>query len=87
MAVSGIDSRIFRNLFSTEDIRAVFTDEAFAKRMIDVEAALARAQSSAGVIPPEAGQLISEAMQSVRIEYDMCLWWSCIPSLLTDQQL
>ncbi len=68
MAVSGIDSRIYRNLFGTEEIRQVFTDDAFVKRMIEVEAALARAQSSAGVIPHEAGTSITTSLHNVSIE-------------------
>ena len=69
MAVSSIDSRIFRNLFGTEEIRQVFTDEAFVKRMIEVEAALARAQSSAGVIPSEAGASITKSVETASVEY------------------
>lgn len=68
MAVSPLDSRLFRNLFGTQEIRDVFSDEAYTQRMIDVEAALARAQASVGVIPTDAGQGISEALRTVEIE-------------------
>ena len=69
MAVSVIDSMIFRNLFGTQEIRQVFSDEAYAKCMIEVEAALARAESTTGVIPIEAGNAITEAFKHVKIEY------------------
>lgn len=68
MAVSAIDSRIFRNLFGTAEIRAVFSDDAYVARLIEVEAALARAESTAGVIPADAGKAITEALQHVQIE-------------------
>ncbi len=68
MAVSALDSRIFRNLFGTQEIRDIFTDEAYVKRMVDVEAALARAQSKFGVIPEDAGRVISKAFRTINIE-------------------
>ena len=68
MAVSALDSRIFRNLFGTTEIRAVFSDDAYVARLIDVEAALARAESASGVIPADSGAAITAALQGVQIE-------------------
>ena len=68
MAVSAIDSKLFRNLFGTQEIREIFSDEAYTRYMIETEAALARAESKVGVIAPEAGQLITESLKSVPIE-------------------
>jgi 3-carboxy-cis,cis-muconate cycloisomerase len=68
MAVSAIDSRVFRNLFGTKEIRAIFSDEAYVKRLIDVEAALARAESSAGVIPEATGDAITASLNGATIE-------------------
>src|SRR5690349_1506788 len=45
-------------LFATPEIAAVFSAEAHVRRMLDFEAALARAEASAGVIPPEAAAAI-----------------------------
>ena len=69
MAVSVLDSRIFRNLFGTQEIRDVFTDKAYVRRLVETEAALSRAQSAAGVIPSEAGEAITKALGQVKIEY------------------
>lgn len=69
MSVSALDSRVFKNLFGTQEIRDVFTDEAYVRRMIDTEAALARAQSKTGVIPSEAGEALTKAMNDATIEY------------------
>ncbi|KAJ9646910.1 hypothetical protein H2204_000602 [Knufia peltigerae] len=70
MSVSAMDSRIFRNLFGTREIRDVFTDEAYVSRMIETEAALARAESEVGVIPKDAGEMISRALRDVKIDFD-----------------
>ncbi|KAE8153956.1 hypothetical protein BDV25DRAFT_126846 [Aspergillus avenaceus] len=68
MSVSAIDSRIFRDLFGTDEIRQDFTDEAYAKCLIDTEAALARAESVVGVIPLEVGDAITEVLANVELE-------------------
>ncbi len=59
MPVSAIDSRLFRNLFGTEEARAIFSDYAYIKCLIDVEAALARAESKERVIPADVGDAIT----------------------------
>ncbi|KAK3200097.1 hypothetical protein Dsin_023512 [Dipteronia sinensis] len=68
MAVSAIDSRLFRNLFGTQEIRDVFSDESYTQCMIETEAALARAQSKTGVIPTEAGSTITESFRHVKLD-------------------
>lgn len=68
MAVSAIDSRLFRNLFGTQEIRDIFSDESYAQCMIETEAALARAQSKVGVIPSNAGEIITEGFRDVSLE-------------------
>lgn len=68
MAVSSLDSRVFRNLFGTQQIRDIFTDEAYVRRMIQVEAALARAQSATDVIPGNVGRDITVVADGVNIE-------------------
>ncbi|KAJ5586606.1 Fumarate lyase [Penicillium hetheringtonii] len=69
MSVSALDSRIFRNLFGTQEIRDIFTDDAYVKCLIEVEAALARAQSKTGVIPPESGDSITSTFAGIQLEY------------------
>lgn len=70
MSVSALDSRVFRNLFGTQEIRDIFTDEAYVRRMIETEAALARAQSKVGIIPAEAGEKLTKALNAAKIEYE-----------------
>jgi 3-carboxy-cis,cis-muconate cycloisomerase len=69
MTCAAIDSRVFRNLFGTEEIRNVFSDEAYVRYMIETEAGLARAESKVGVIPEDVGETLTKAMAEVKIEY------------------
>ncbi len=54
MPTSLIDSAVFRDIFSTEAMRRVFSDENRVQKYLDFEAALARAQGRLGIIPKEA---------------------------------
>lgn len=69
MSISALDSRIFRNLFGTEEIRDIFTDEAYVKFLVQTEAALARAESKVGAIPVDVGDVITEGLGKVTLEY------------------
>lgn len=52
------DSAIYRDIFSTGDMRAVWSDAARIQHYLDIEAALAKAQAALGIIPAEAAQEI-----------------------------
>ena len=54
-----LDSAIFNPLFSDAKISALFTDEAYVSALVEVEAALARAQARIGIIPATAAEQIS----------------------------
>lgn len=70
MPVSAIDSLLFKNFFGTEQVRAIFDDKAYIARCVDVEAALALAQSQTGVIPEDVGNNIAAACRAVDLNYD-----------------
>lgn len=70
MNATAIDSRIFRNLFGTEEARQIFSDEQYVSRMIDVETALSRAQAKAKVIPHDAANSITNSCDVAKIKYD-----------------
>ena len=57
MPSSLIDSAVFRDIFSTEAMRRVFSDENRVQKYLDFEAALARAQARLGVIPKDVGEV------------------------------
>jgi 3-carboxy-cis,cis-muconate cycloisomerase len=61
MSVSMIDSAIFRDLFGTAEMRAVFSDEGMLGSYCRVEAALALVQTRLGLIPQDAADAIVAA--------------------------
>jgi 3-carboxy-cis,cis-muconate cycloisomerase len=58
--VTPLDSAIFAPLFADDEITALFTDNACVRALVEVEAALARAQANVGVIPAIAAKRISK---------------------------
>jgi 3-carboxy-cis,cis-muconate cycloisomerase len=58
MPTSLIDSSVFRDIFTTEAMRRVFSDENRVQKYLDFEAGLARAQARLGIIPKEAAEEI-----------------------------
>src|SRR6516164_7225782 len=65
MAISGLDSAIFADMFGTARMREIFGDDAFLARCVEVEAALARAQGRLGIISAEAADAITHAAASL----------------------
>lgn len=65
------DSCLFRNIFSTESIRAIFSDDAYIANMIYSEVCLAKAQGEYGVIPKEAGDKLYEMADQFVIDKEL----------------
>ncbi|TPG38049.1 3-carboxy-cis,cis-muconate cycloisomerase [Roseomonas nepalensis] len=61
MPSTPFDSALFRDMFGTPEMRAVFSDEALVGRYVEVEVALARAEARCGIIPAEAADAIAAA--------------------------
>ncbi|MFG1466081.1 adenylosuccinate lyase family protein [Xanthobacter sp. DSM 24535] len=70
LASTVFDSALFRDMFGTAEMRAVFTDEALVARYLEAEAALARAQARTGTIPKEAAQAIDTACRTIQIDFE-----------------
>src|SRR5437762_14142796 len=64
-------SQLFSPLFSSAAMRAIVNDRARLQRMLDFEAALARAEAAVGVISASAAGQIAEACQADR--YDIAV--------------
>jgi adenylosuccinate lyase len=66
MSILPVDS----GRYGSEEMRRIFTEEARLQRMLDVEAALARANARHGLIPPEAAEVIAEraSVRHVKLE-------------------
>ena len=65
-----LDSDIFKDMFGTPEMRAVFSDDNLLKCYVDTEVALAVAQGRTGVIPQEAADAIAKAGASVTLDRD-----------------
>jgi 3-carboxy-cis,cis-muconate cycloisomerase len=69
MPSSLIDSAVFRDIFSTEAMRRVFSDENRVQKYLDFEAGLARAQGRLGIIPKEAADEICRHCHAAEIDF------------------
>ena len=65
MPATVVDSLIFRDIFSTPEMRDVFSDETRTRFYLEIEAALARVQARLGIIPERAAR---EIERQCRIE-------------------
>ena len=65
MPATIVDSAIFGNLFSTEAMRQVWSDENRTRKYLDIEAALARVQARLGIIPAKAA---AEIVRNCKLE-------------------
>jgi 3-carboxy-cis,cis-muconate cycloisomerase len=69
MPTSVIDSAVFRDIFSTEAMRRVFSDENRVQKYLDFESALAQAQARLGIIPQRAAEEISRHCNVAEIDF------------------
>ncbi len=69
MGSTAVDSMIFRNIFSTEPMRNVWSDENRIQKYLDIEIALAHVQARLGIIPKEAAKEIEKHGKAS--EYDL----------------
>ena len=65
MPASLIDSSIFGNIFGTEAMRRVWSDENRTAKYLEIESALAKVQARLGIIPQKAAD---EIIRNCRIE-------------------
>ena len=63
-----LDSAVFRDIFTTEAMRNVFSDENRVQKYLDFEGALARAQAKLGIIPKEAAAEIVRHCSADKID-------------------
>ena len=75
MGSTVFDSVLFRDMFGTAEMRAVFADDALIARYIEAEVALARAQARMGVVP----QTAADAMVSSNAAVANFVFIVCFP--------
>ena len=68
MPVNPADSPVFGALYGTDAMRACMGEMAYLQRMLDVEAALARAQARLGIVPPAAAQTITDVALAEKLD-------------------
>src|SRR5882757_92548 len=65
-----LDSDIFKDMFGTAEMRAVFSDDNLLKCYVEAEVALAVAQGRTNVIPREAADAIAKRAPTVALDRD-----------------
>lgn len=60
-----IDSVIFKDMYGTDELRQIFSDENLLQCWLDVEAALARSEAAVGLVPQQAA---AEITRKARVE-------------------
>lgn len=68
MPATVIDSQIHGSLFSTDEMRKIFSDESWVQKWLDTEAALATAQAEFGVIPQDKADIINKYAKAELID-------------------
>jgi 3-carboxy-cis,cis-muconate cycloisomerase len=66
---TALDSDIFRDIFTTPEMRRVFSDENRTACYLEIEAALARVQGRLGIIPQEAAREIDARCKVENIDF------------------
>jgi 3-carboxy-cis,cis-muconate cycloisomerase len=64
-----LDSAVFRDIFTTPAMRAVWSDENRVQKYLDFEAALARAQAKLGIIPKNAATEIVKNCNADKFDF------------------
>ena len=70
MTVHLMDSIVFGDSLGTAEMRKVFSETTTYQRWLDVEVALATAQASMGMIPPEAARTIASKADAALIDLE-----------------
>ncbi|CAM3585519.1 adenylosuccinate lyase family protein [Bordetella sputigena] len=71
MPISVIESAVFKDMFGTAAMRAVFDDAATLRRYVETEVALARVQARLGIIPQAAADAITARADAARLDMEV----------------
>lgn len=70
MSVHISDSAIFKNSWSTPELRELFDDKAMIKGWVEVMLVLAESEAAFGLIPEDAAKQLSEVYQDLELDQD-----------------
>ncbi|WP_337241984.1 adenylosuccinate lyase [Proteus faecis] len=73
MGTSVFDSVLLKNLWSTEEMRTIFSDKTRMQNWLDYEAALAIEQAELGLIPKDAAKVIADTAKLEKLDMDYVL--------------
>lgn len=65
-----VHGSLFKNTFSTPEMRSVFSTEEYVDRFVRVEAALAVAEASVGMIPDDAAAALADRASAEYVDMD-----------------
>ena len=65
-----LDGVLFKNVFGTPEMREVFCEDHYIETFLEVEAALARAEATAGLIPANAAEEITKRASLEYVDKD-----------------
>ncbi len=68
MATNPADGTVLGTLYGSDAMRAVFAERQWLQYMLDVEAALARAQARLGIVPDAAANAIAKAANADKLD-------------------
>jgi 3-carboxy-cis,cis-muconate cycloisomerase len=68
MSTSMIDSIFFKDLYGTDEMRAVFEDLNLLQKWLDAEVALAKAEAELGIIPRAAAEEITRCARAEKLD-------------------
>ena len=68
MPVNPAYSPVLGALYGTDAMRVAFGEDAYLQKMLDVEAALARAQARLGIIPADAATTITRVARAEALD-------------------
>ena len=68
MSVNPADGLVFGAVYGSDAMRAIMGERSYLARMLEMEAALARAQARLGLIPAEAAEAITRAASPDRLD-------------------
>lgn len=70
MPISTLESKIYKDMFGTPEMRQVFDDKATVRRYVETEVALAKVQGKLGVIPSSAAEAIAKHADAEKIDME-----------------
>ncbi len=70
-ATSLFDWTIYKDFYSTEQMRSVFCETGTIEKWVEVERTVSRIQGRLGIIPADAGQIIDEKLSANKIDFEI----------------